>query len=66
MRSTLAANGDPTSLYIGIAATVVSSVLIGWLFNRELRKVLYGSPAVSRSPATTKDNNNKFKKAIDI
>jgi uncharacterized membrane protein YdjX (TVP38/TMEM64 family) len=46
--------GDATSLYAGIAATIVSSILIGWVVNRELKKVL----------AASKTSNNK--KTIDV
>jgi uncharacterized membrane protein YdjX (TVP38/TMEM64 family) len=51
-----ATDGDPTTVYVGVALTILSSILIGWIVNRELRKVLNLSGP----------NNNNNKKTIDV
>jgi uncharacterized membrane protein YdjX (TVP38/TMEM64 family) len=42
-------DGDATSLYVGIGLTVASSILIGWVVNRELKKVLAASKSKDKT-----------------
>jgi uncharacterized membrane protein YdjX (TVP38/TMEM64 family) len=50
-------DGDATSLYLGIALTVASSILIGWVVNRELKRVLAGNKS---------DANAKKERTLDV
>ena len=42
------AGGDPTFVYYTIGATVVSTIAISWVVNRELKKVLNASDATKK------------------
>jgi uncharacterized membrane protein YdjX (TVP38/TMEM64 family) len=48
-----ASDGDPTTVYVGVGLTILSAILIGWVVNRELRKVL--NAAGTRTPKKTID-----------